>query len=260
VCAARPARAVPGYPCEPRLALPASEHTLAHFRRRRRALTVLLAGSVATGLLAGPALALPRDLDFGEEIDDYAEYHPQQRCTTREQPGVAAFRDLVMDAYPGTRDGGVVRACHLGGRSEHKEGRGWDWMVDAKDPKQRRAAQEVLDWLLATDEHGNDHAMARRTGLMYMIFNGRIWSAETPYSWRPYRGPDPHTDHVHFSFSRPGAKLETSFFDQLVERARAEAVAEDEDTRPGPPVGPLRTVRLEDWVTELLVERLDLRV
>jgi hypothetical protein len=49
--------------------------------------------------------------------------------------------------------------------------------------------------------------------MMYMIFNGRIWSAyRASQGWRPYSGADAHTGHVHFSFSWAGAWGRTSFW------------------------------------------------
>lgn len=43
-------------------------------------------------------------------------------------------------------------------------------------------------------------AVANRYALKvkYVIWYGKIWSRAYPY-WRPYTGPNPHTDHVHIS-------------------------------------------------------------
>jgi hypothetical protein len=55
--------------------------------------------------------------------------------------------------------------------------------------------------------------MARRLGVMYIIWNGRIWgSYRAAEGWRSYGGANPHTDHVHFSFSRAGALKQTSYW------------------------------------------------
>ncbi|MFA9430801.1 hypothetical protein [Egicoccus sp. AB-alg2] len=213
------------------------------FPRRARPgvllLSVLVAVVVVAALLvgaAGPAVAttsspLPshvHDEALPGPIDAPAPREYQRECHPEPQPGVEAFRDLVLDAYRG-RDGGIVRACDVGGRSEHKEGRGWDWMLDASDPADAAAAAEVLDWLLATDEDGNAHAMARRLGVMYVIWDGEIWSAaRAGEGWRPYHGASPHTDHVHFSFSWAGARQETSFWQPLAEEDVRLAGAADE--------------------------------
>ena len=174
-----------------------------------------LAAILVLSLLPGTAVAgeLIDSDAYGPEIEAYPEYERQQRCQPRDdRPGVTGFRDLVLERYPGTRDGGIVRACHLGGPSLHKEGRAWDWMLDAGDPDEQAMADEVLEWLLETDEHGNRHAMARRLGVIYIIWDRRIWSTASPGSWQPYRGASPHTDHVHIAFSDAGADAKTSYW------------------------------------------------
>jgi hypothetical protein len=70
-----------------------------------------------------------------------------------------------------------------------------------------------MTWLLAPDELGNDGAMARRLGVMYVIWDSRIWrSYQAARGWQPYSGASPHTDHVHLSFSWAGALGETSYW------------------------------------------------
>ncbi|OWY59435.1 hypothetical protein B7486_74580, partial [cyanobacterium TDX16] len=139
---------------------------------------------------------------------------PQQLCSPSPKPGTVGFRNLVLQAYPMTGDSGIGRDCGQGGRSEHKEGRAWDWSANVHDPEERQAAAEVIGWLLATDEHGNEFAMARRLGVMYLIYNGNIWSAyAADAGWRPYVGRSDHTDHVHISFDEAGGLGQTSFWD-----------------------------------------------
>lgn len=134
-----------------------------------------------------------------------------RRHPARPRGATGPFRDLILRAYPQTSDLGISRACSSGGRSEHKEGRAWDWGVDVNS--QGELADEVLEWLLATDVHGNRHALVRRFGIMYMIWNRRIWSAnQADQGWKPYTGPNPHTNHVHFSFGWKGARKETSWW------------------------------------------------
>ncbi len=75
------------------------------------------------------------------------------------------------------------------------------------------AANALLGWLLKTDAHGNKHAMARRLGIMYIVWNKQMWRAYKASSgWQPYSGSNPHTDHLHFSFSWAGAKKQPSFW------------------------------------------------
>lgn len=183
------------------------------------AVAVLVAGLPPASVSAAPATP-----PFGRLIENYAAYQPQSTCSPTVKPGVAAFRDFLMTTYPQTRWIGITRACHIGGRSEHKEGRALDWSLSARDPGERAIANEFLTWLLATDRYRNAHAMARRLGIMYVIWNRRIWSVWNR-QWSVYcvqrpRGcvspsgsvVHPHDDHIHFSFGWPGARKRTSFF------------------------------------------------
>jgi hypothetical protein len=151
---------------------------------------------------------------WGPEIEPLAAYEPQRLCVPGARPAVAAFVSLLARAHPEGRNLGISRACDIGSRSEHKEGRAYDWGVSVDVPAERRAADQLLAWLLATDEHGNEFAMARRLGVMYVIWDGHIWSAAAARDgWRVYTGASPHTDHVHLSFSWDGATGATSFWD-----------------------------------------------
>lgn len=151
---------------------------------------------------------------WGPAIEPLAAYEPQRSCLSGARPAVAAMARLLEQAYPQGRDLGISRSCDAGARSEHKEGRAYDWGVRATVPAERMAAEELVAWLLATDEHGNDFAMARRLGVMYVIWDGHIWSSSAADDgWRVYRGPSPHTDHVHLSLSWTGAVGATSFWD-----------------------------------------------
>lgn len=161
------------------------------------------------------AAAADDDREPTAPVEPYAEHDGQESCRPEEQPGVQAFRDLVLAAYPGTEDGGIVRDCAVGGRSEHKEGRAWDWMLDANDAEDAAAAAEVLEWLLAPDGEGEPHAVARRLGVMYVIWDGRIWKSSQPGAWQDYRGVSPHEDHVHITFGHDGAAGTTSFWDPV---------------------------------------------
>ncbi len=146
-------------------------------------------------------------------IEDLPPYDPQTTCSPRPKAGTYGFSTLVLDAFDSTGTSGIGRGCDVGGRSEHKEGRAWDWSALVTDADDAAAASQVIGWLLASDEHGNEYAMARRLGLMYVIYNHSIWRAYAPEAgWVGYTGPNPHTDHVHFSFSRAGGAGDTSFW------------------------------------------------
>ena len=153
-------------------------------------------------------------------IDAYAYKDLARGCDPTLKPGVVAFRQLLLQQHPltvahnPTYD--MLRACNLGGPSEHKEGRAWDWTVNFYDVAQRYEAYNAFHFLLDTDAEGNKYAMARRLGVMYIIFDHKIIllysQADADVGWRNYPGADPHTSHVHFSFSRAGAAKQTSFW------------------------------------------------
>ncbi|MEU4744598.1 VCBS repeat-containing protein [Actinosynnema sp. NPDC023658] len=178
----------------------------------KRFLAVLGAAVMTMAVLTPAALAAPPTPSFGPTIDNYASYVGQTTCDPTAKPGVVGFRDLLRTEY-GRSDLGIVRACDSGGTSEHKEGRALDYPFNVGDSSQVAQANDVIDWLLATDQYGNAHALARRFGLMYIIWNKRIWRAyEASSGWQSYSGDNPHTDHIHFSFSWAGARKQTTWW------------------------------------------------
>ncbi|MEJ7764577.1 MAG: hypothetical protein WKF86_03685 [Acidimicrobiales bacterium] len=188
-------------------------------RRRSALATVALAvavllGATATAEAAPPSAAVwPNAPAFPSTIDPLASYVGQTTCDPTAKPGALALRDLLEATYPVTTSLGIGRDCSIGGQSEHKEGRAYDWGVNAFDPYQKALADNFLGWLLAPDSYGNVNAMARRMGLMYVIWNRQVWkSYGTNRGWQAYTGANPHTDHVHFSLSWDGAYKRTSWY------------------------------------------------
>jgi hypothetical protein len=209
-------------------------------RRRRLALGVA-ATMLATGLAAvvsTPAQASyavpPTPAGLPTAIEDIEPYIGQSTCDPVAKPGVAAFRNLLLRTYPDTGSLGITRDCGIGGQSEHKEGRAFDWAVSEYNARQRGEANTLLTWLTRTDAQGHRAAMARRLGIMYMIWNHRIWKVYDPRGWQAYSGPNPHTDHVHFSFGWNGARKVTSYWDRTV-------AAIDFGPHPPPHVTPVRS-------------------
>ena len=179
------------------------------------AAVVPVAPASSTPSPSGAAVSVPTSAWLAGlgPVEPYAVYDPQTTCTPAARPGTVIVRDTLLGVHTGTRNLGIVRACHVGGRSEHKEGRAFDWGAYVTRPVERAAVERFVTQLLATDADGNGHALARRMGVMYLVWNGQIWSAyRASEGWRPYRGPNPHTDHIHISFSRAGADARTSFF------------------------------------------------
>ncbi|WP_370892643.1 peptidoglycan-binding protein [Janibacter sp. GXQ6167] len=153
----------------------------------------------------------PTNTRLPAAVDVASPYIPQTVCSPAAKPGVAAFARLMANHYS-EFNYGISRHCNAG-LTEHSEGRALDWMLNANDPRERAIADSVLRWLLAPGPNGEPAAMARRFGIMYIIWNRQIWgSYNMSAGWRQYTGPHPHTDHIHFSFSWDGAMQRTSWW------------------------------------------------
>jgi hypothetical protein len=117
-------------------------------------------------------------------------------------------------SYSGTAWSSTYPCGTDGERSEHYDGRAIDWGVDHRIDKQRLQGQAFLHWLFATDAAGHDHAMLRRLGVMYVIWNKQIWGSWSQ-KWEPYSCSGAtacHVDHMHISLDWSGALRKTSFW------------------------------------------------
>lgn len=161
------------------------------------------AASTPIDLPAAPTgLVSPVALPAG--LDPKSPYLPQAACNPVDMIGTTKLRDLVLATYGQGRHGNISRAC-TEGISEHSEGRAWDWMIDPKDANQTAAAADFLSWVTRKDGEN-----ARRLGIMYVIYNKKIWSIyRSTEGWRPNSG---HTDHIHVSLSWNGARGNVSFW------------------------------------------------
>lgn len=182
--------------------------------------TTLAAGSLgAVAVMAAPASA---------QIEDYAGYQPQTRCSPKPKPGTKVLARWLVRRYGGDM-GALSRRCKSGGTSEHKEGRAVDWVLDASKRKDRRIARAFLEFAFAEDQRGNEHAKARRMGLMYLIWNDHMYRAWDQFEKDDYLSSSckrksrcsrtlRHRDHMHISLSRPGGRGKTSWYDGRVDQ------------------------------------------
>jgi peptidoglycan hydrolase-like protein with peptidoglycan-binding domain len=189
----------------------------------RRAATPVLAAFLAAGLVvAGGADAASARTALKSPVapkaapavvEGYSSYLPQVSCDPVAKPGIVAVRAMLLAAYGG-RDLGMTRACTIGGTSEHKEGRAWDWGLSAAKPAEMAVSNDFLTWLLAKGPGTSGRAYnARRLGVMYVIWNGKIWASyRAAEGWRAYTGGESHSDHIHISLSWNGAMKRTSWW------------------------------------------------
>ena len=182
---------------------------------------VIAVGVVLVALLVGalgtsPAQAAVADPVAPEKppalVEGFSPYLPQVSCDPVAKPGTLAVRSMLLATYGG-RDLGITRGCDVGATSEHKEGRAWDWGLNASVPAEKAVADQFLSWLLAPGPNDMAAYNARRLGVMYVIFNGRIWSSyRAGDGWRAYSGGESHADHIHISLSWSGAAKRTSWW------------------------------------------------
>ena len=181
-----------------------------------RALLVAILGIALLWVGPSPASAKspkpPEELAAGSvPLDAHLGYQPQHGCSPSAKPGTSALLKLLIATWGGSSSG-ISRSCAIAGRSEHKEGRALDWRMSMKAKSQRKRVDQALAWMTA----GNGE-VAHRLGIMYIIWNQRIWSVYYPeLGWRkmPSRGSwtANHKDHVHISLSWDGAMKRTSWW------------------------------------------------
>jgi hypothetical protein len=140
--------------------------------------------------------------------------------------GTKALAAWLVKSYPATKVPLTQRTC-AGSVSEHKEGRALDWTLDAAKAADRAKAADLLKRIFATDQAGNAHAIARRMGVMYIIWDDHLYASYRQFAARDYLASScksrstcsktlRHRDHMHISLSRAGGLGETSWYDGRV--------------------------------------------
>lgn len=163
----------------------------------------------------------PVEGDDAAQIEDYASYEPQTTCHPKPRAGTRVLAAWLKEKLGGG-GGATGRSCG-GGASEHKDGRAIDWTLNASKKADRKIAKAFLKAVFATDDQGNTHALARRMGIMYVIWNDKMYSAWDRFDREGYLSSScrskkrcsktlRHRDHVHISLSMKGAKGKTSWY------------------------------------------------
>ncbi len=181
--------------------------------------TCLLASMlpVTSARAAGPvpALALPPTLDLADV------YQGQSLCSPTAKPGATALSNLLAKTYGSNIWRSIERACNTSwdpGVSEHKDGRAVDWGVSAANST-KALGDQFYAWATA-----NNGANARRLGIMYLIWDSRMWRGyDMAKGFNEYRSclsawttpsydTTCHRDHMHISMTWHGAAAQTSWY------------------------------------------------
>jgi hypothetical protein len=181
-------------------------------------------------LLALPAAALAARANPADDLIhipiEASIYDPATHCSSKPRPGVLALQRWLEENSRGSFWGSY--RCEKWGEHEaslHAENRAIDWHLDASVGADRRAAERLIDLLLATDSAGNVQALARRMGVEELIWDCEYWAAGMP-EFQPYRPcygkrgkprkhvnvTVAHRDHVHIGMTKAGAAGRTSFW------------------------------------------------
>jgi hypothetical protein len=181
----------------------------------RRSLMLLLATLTCFSILgAAQAASAP--------VEPYASYEPQTQCAPKAKPGPQALGHWLIRGYGGGY-GRISSPCTGSSTSEHKEGRAFDWTLDASRATDRAKATRYLNRIFATGPTGEPAEQARRMGVMYVIWSDHIYASYSQFRARDYKSSScktlascpktlRHRDHMHISLSRAGGRGTTSWY------------------------------------------------
>jgi hypothetical protein len=193
------------------------------------ALILLLLSIAGTAIAAYPHTFKPVKGNPADKLDKLPiegyRYDLSRRCTKHPTPGALAMVSWLQHHSAG-EFWGIMRCEKLGPHnySLHADGRAIDWHLDVHTAAGRKAAKRLINLLLAPDELGNEHALARRMGVQEIIWNCTAWWSG-PGGMERYsvcydkKGHKLHVDdttahrnHVHIGLNRLGARKLTSFW------------------------------------------------
>src|SRR6478609_3048958 len=190
------------------------------------AVTSMLPATVTAPTAPAPVVP-PGPAGLPAGIERPAAYVPSNDCDPVAKPGTVRLGDLLKATYGSYYS--TVETCPPGpgSTSEHFDGRAIDYFLNVRDATQSAQASAFLSWLTAPDAAGNAFANARRLGVMYVIWNNKIWATyRASEGWRPYLNcastpatssdTNCHRNHIHISMSWEGAMGRTSYWTKTV--------------------------------------------
>lgn len=179
--------------------------------------------SFPTATSSVPVPASPPGLD-SQPLDDLAAYQGQTRCRKKPRPGTVLLRQLILSTYPSPAIPAYLNRPCASDTSEHYDGRAIDWMMNSRIAAQARLGDTFAAWVSA-GQGTRVGTVARRLGIMYIIWRGRIWKQyQADLGWQPYSDctrrarsavtydNECHRNHIHISLTQDGARQRTSWW------------------------------------------------
>ena len=117
----------------------------------------------------------------------------------RAQPLPAALAKYLKVNFPQISGTGIYNDRNVAGtnkKSAHAEGRALDIHLNVTRPDEKLIADNLYRIFIE---------VAYQTGIDNVIWNRTIWSRAK--GQHAYHGQNPHTDHIHVEFTRPGSQL-----------------------------------------------------
>jgi hypothetical protein len=133
----------------------------------------------------------------------FVGYQRAELCLPDAQQGSRALMAWWLARFGGRGaiNSGILNCRPVVGgtaRSLHSEGRAADLGVRPIDAAYGHEAASLL------------HAHSGELGIQCIIWSKGIWSGAKPHEgFRPYKGKNPHLDHLHVELSWPGARTLT---------------------------------------------------
>jgi hypothetical protein len=122
------------------------------------------------------------------------------------------LREQFDDSYPDrdrTSDGWIGDTRHSARPSDHNpDAEGFVRAIDIDRDLSGKAKPDLMPDLA---DQIRLCAKAGDKRISYIIFNGKIASHKKKWAWRDYVGINPHTKHIHVSFTKAGDS-DGSFF------------------------------------------------
>ncbi len=125
--------------------------------------------------------------------------HQSNTNWRRAQPLPTALAQYLKANFLQISATGIYNDRNVAGtnkKSAHAEGRALDIHLNVHHPDEKLIADRLYRIFIEA---------AYETGVDNVIWNRTIWSRSRRE--HPYHGVNPHTDHIHVEFTRPGSQL-----------------------------------------------------